>query len=464
MGEPKAVTSERLDSWKAIAEYLQRDVATVRRWEKSQGLPVRRVPGGRGRSVFAYREEIDEWLQSTDGPAEAAVDPVPASAIADPPPDALMPAAVETVAPPVTPRPPVAATAAPRYKAPWVLAGLVTVAVTVIAWVIGAPSAAESALSVRVENDAFVARSRDGVERWRYVFGADERGVAVNGSKPAIAIRNGDGGFIIGTAQRFAGPEDAPRGGQLLWLQRDGALHHSFEFTDSLDFEAGTYGGPWPITDYAVDNVRTVERVAVAAHHNNWWPSMVTILDADWKRTGTFVNAGWIESVYWVTPERLLISGFSNARDGGMVALLDASALDGQSPTWNPDDHMRCTSCGPGAPLKYLIMPRSELNQVTGSRFNRAILEPLADRMVISTIEIPAEGPDVVVAVYEFTHDLELLSARFGDQYWARHAALERDGRITHNRQNCPDSGGPRKIERWDPQKGWTTQRIERVQ
>jgi hypothetical protein len=52
---------QRLDSWKAIATYLKRDLATVRRWEKSLGLPVHRV-GGAGRSVFAYTSEIDMWL------------------------------------------------------------------------------------------------------------------------------------------------------------------------------------------------------------------------------------------------------------------------------------------------------------------------------------------------------------------------------------------------------------------
>ena len=37
----------RLDSWKAIAGHLGRDVRTVLRWEKERGLPVHRVPGGR---------------------------------------------------------------------------------------------------------------------------------------------------------------------------------------------------------------------------------------------------------------------------------------------------------------------------------------------------------------------------------------------------------------------------------
>jgi len=53
---------QRLDSWKEIADYLRRDVRTVIRWERERGLPVHRIPGGKRSVVFAYREEIDRWL------------------------------------------------------------------------------------------------------------------------------------------------------------------------------------------------------------------------------------------------------------------------------------------------------------------------------------------------------------------------------------------------------------------
>ncbi|MDP2389987.1 MAG: hypothetical protein Q8N52_06630, partial [Acidobacteriota bacterium] len=67
---------DRLDSWKAIADYLGRDIGTVRRWERLQGLPVRRVPGGRGSSVFAYASEIDDWLKGPQSEAPVASQPV----------------------------------------------------------------------------------------------------------------------------------------------------------------------------------------------------------------------------------------------------------------------------------------------------------------------------------------------------------------------------------------------------
>lgn len=53
---------KRLDSWKEIAAYLKRDVATVRRWEKREALPVHRHLHEKQGSVYAYTSELDAWL------------------------------------------------------------------------------------------------------------------------------------------------------------------------------------------------------------------------------------------------------------------------------------------------------------------------------------------------------------------------------------------------------------------
>lgn len=55
---------QRLDSWKEIGAFFDRDERTVKRWEKDRGLPVHRFPGTKGR-VFAYPDELTEWLKAT---------------------------------------------------------------------------------------------------------------------------------------------------------------------------------------------------------------------------------------------------------------------------------------------------------------------------------------------------------------------------------------------------------------
>ena len=53
--------SKRLESWKEIGAYLQRDVRTLGRWEKEEGLPIHRHSHKRRSSVYAYTSEIDAW-------------------------------------------------------------------------------------------------------------------------------------------------------------------------------------------------------------------------------------------------------------------------------------------------------------------------------------------------------------------------------------------------------------------
>src|SRR5271170_7577626 len=71
MAEPASSTpptvrpsEDRLDSWKEIAAYLDRDVTTVQRWEKREGMPVYRHLHDRMGSVYASRAELDSWTRS----------------------------------------------------------------------------------------------------------------------------------------------------------------------------------------------------------------------------------------------------------------------------------------------------------------------------------------------------------------------------------------------------------------
>ena len=57
-------SSDRLDSWKKIAVYLNRDVSTAQRWERREGMPVHRHLHDKQGSVFAYRSELDVWWAS----------------------------------------------------------------------------------------------------------------------------------------------------------------------------------------------------------------------------------------------------------------------------------------------------------------------------------------------------------------------------------------------------------------
>jgi TolB-like protein len=90
MGEPSfdiesasPPSDKRLDSWKEIAAYLNRDVTTVQRWEKREGMPVHRHLHEKRGSVYALAGELDVWAESRRlqvGEDDPLPEPAPAAA------------------------------------------------------------------------------------------------------------------------------------------------------------------------------------------------------------------------------------------------------------------------------------------------------------------------------------------------------------------------------------------------
>ena len=430
--QPPSEGNRRLDSWKAIADYLGRDVGTVRRWEKAQALPVRRVPGGRGRSVFAYTDEIDTWLREADLRGSPALVPLQFSLSAVPP--------------------------VWRWSA---AAAVAVLAITAGLLALTDRSFDDGRMTLQISELGVVAHDMAGAERWRHLFPTDQRTLPGQVGRQFVAFAGATPAAYVVTSHRLLSDQRV-LGGELLAFDRRGSVLQRFSFDDEHRLRGTVFGAPWAMTTLAAEENG---RIAVAAHHYLWEPSVVTLLDRAFTRKATFVHAGWIEALAWLRQDRLVVAGFQQARDGGMIGLLDPSAMNGQGPE-EPGSRFYCEDCGPDRPLRLAVMPRSELNLVTGSRFNRAVIEVLTDRLIARTVEIPEDSPSQGApdAIYEYSHDLELISATYGAQYWDKHRALEAAGKIGHTREQCPDRYGPRQIHVWDRASGWHTKVLHPIQ
>ena len=428
MHEQGPPVPERLDSWKAIADYLGRDVATVRRWERLHKLPVRRIAGP-GRSVFAYVSEIDEWLR--DRPANEIT-----NVTADEP-------NLVIKIPPTSDKRSI-------RRGPLISAGVLVA--SSLLWSISLLTSEPMPVRAEMKPDAIVALGKSGSQLWRYPFSPENRLVArVHYSEPLVLSDIAPG--VMSAVSYYELYDHRINSGQLLWLTPNGRLARTFAFDDSVVMGGKPYSEPWVISDFSVHESNGVRRIAVSARDNHWWPSLVTVLDAQWRRTGTFVNVGWVEQIHWLSADRLLISGFANPFDGGMVAVLDVGSLNGQSP---PGDEPKysCPSCGPAVPVRYVVFPRSEVNQASGQSLNKAVVTVEGGRVTVHTIEVNRNA-EAVETLYDFSPSLDLLSASYGDRYWEMHKELEAQGKITHTRERCPHRDGPQGMKVWEPGSGW---------
>src|SRR5215831_11156431 len=57
---PEPRPHKELNSWQDVASHLGVSVRTAQKWEKTLGLPIRRMPGPRGR-IVADPAELDQW-------------------------------------------------------------------------------------------------------------------------------------------------------------------------------------------------------------------------------------------------------------------------------------------------------------------------------------------------------------------------------------------------------------------
>src|SRR5579862_3301764 len=64
---PQNGQGRRLDSWKKIAAHFRRDVTTVQRWERREGMPIHRHLHSKQGSVYAFPAELDAWWESRRG-------------------------------------------------------------------------------------------------------------------------------------------------------------------------------------------------------------------------------------------------------------------------------------------------------------------------------------------------------------------------------------------------------------
>jgi tetratricopeptide (TPR) repeat protein len=71
---------QRLRGWKEIGRFFGVDERTAKRWEGQRGLPVHRVPGEPTAPVFAYVDELQDWVEGDRAAAQAPLMSAPSAA------------------------------------------------------------------------------------------------------------------------------------------------------------------------------------------------------------------------------------------------------------------------------------------------------------------------------------------------------------------------------------------------
>jgi hypothetical protein len=492
-----------LESWKEIAAFIGRDLRTAMRWAKEKGMPVRRVPGGKRGRVFAYAEEIREWLhqdgtgggiktgdceaadsETVDGKKKEVVSwakegkAAPLGVRAEP---LRFPNASErsevaaddlrAVAPAAV----LALSAAEdarrrRIRNWWVLGTVAAVLVLVVAVVarVRAVSGGATAQPITARLGGDFIEAKDGGERviWTHRFAEPVAIPAAAGFPDGrdlmrIADFYGDGqrevAAIVSLQKSPNRDETAASevdffsaGGQLRW-----------RYVPDRTFQFGTHAlkSPWAVHDLLVSNADGKSTLWVASNHHTWGNSFVVQLD---PRTGEeklrFVNTGIVYVLHEVrTAEKtyLLVGGFNNEW-GGSLAIFDEKRAFGASPQTTGSRH-ECLSCPAGVPDYYFVFPRTEINTLVGLNEDSVTdIQVTDDGIEVDKKERPNQGIEATIYLLSAQPPFRLISLRYNSDYDIRHRQWSAEGKLGHTLEDCPERKHPAPVRVWTPENGWT--------
>ena len=405
-----AISRERLDSWKEIADYLARDRTTVMRWERTAGLPVHRVHGGRGRSVFAYKDDIDQWLARQ--PAQ---------------PDEAMPEA----APDETQQ--LAARSSRRLA---LIATAAGVFIVLFSLVVSQARSSRIPASVSVRGNELVAVDAEGRDVWRVRLPQVDG--AIVPARIVLADVDGDGATDVLAALHLMthGRNDQ---GIVMLVESRGRVRWTRWLDDSYRFGNVEYGPAWFPVDMVVYDSGGERRIAVAYHHHTWWPGLVVTYDARGNPVARFVNAGWVMKLNISADSRhLLAAGISNNLGGAALAVLDAAKPEGMSPH-EGGSLPACANCPGGSPVSYFVTPWTELARPSDTPPVTVFVTPsgMIEWRAVQRAVPGGNWPEVIVAL---SPALQVVNASVNDLFV----------------EMSPDAWRYRPLVRhWSPSTGW---------
>ncbi len=409
----------RFSSWKEIAEYLDCDVKTAQRYEKLRDLPVHRVPGGQRSTVFAYRDEIEEWLKREKLPP--------------------LTGATEVQRPPTSRRGIVLAGAAAIL-----LAGAGVFSLTRRRRPIG---------KVELSDHDLIGRDRGGRELWRHTL-QDRPSLEPGGRLLRTVDWRGAGDPDAVAAVGYRSP--AVERSELLCYSPSGELRWKWTPTTKLlDFNGQPFEDVWYIQDMATARFGGRETLWVSIVNKIRWASAIYRIDPDGSAHLHFANHGYIILLAAVDDNkdpRLIATGINNAVDRPFAAVIGLTDPPSVAPPLGSPRY-RYANSPPGSPRRYILLPNSEFNIAKGEPY------PIPKQLDVSPNLVKVEPWDPLtnspLYIYEFDTHLRPLKARASAGTITQHRNQHRTGILDHPPETCRELLEPHVLRSWTSSAGW---------
>ena len=411
-----------LSSWKEIASYLDCDVRTCLRWEKDLGLPVQRLGESPRTRVFAYKEELDQWMADRANNNNSAGTDSPSI---------------------------------PKLRIPlgWritILAAIVLASAIAIYLI---SSADPQPADFKIQGSELIITNITGQELFRHDTGLEDlmpeeyyrdhfqvkkRDLEIESFRynyPQLIIKDID---ADGDREVLFSPQTQSEKNEekLLCLNCRGEVIWSYKTGRRLTFGERVYADHYRICNIWVKKFADTPdfRIFVVSIHNQDFPTQIVMLDSKGERLGEYWNSGRLMDLCFADLDRdgreeILVGGMNNEYKAPCLIVFDQDLMKGSSP--QKDLFFKCKELEEGQELFHVLFPVEE-----------EVIFPLVMES-ISLLELKENKTIEAMAKqsyteYYFGFDFIIRNIRLPHRYQIYYRLKVDEGRITepfdHNR------------------------------
>lgn len=378
-----------LTSWKEIAAYLDCDVRTCIRWEKTYGLPIKRLGKSPRSRVFAYVEELDSWMEERAKKNRIDNSKKPDPSTKSSIPFGWRPAVLAVIVltlvlavyllffnRPLVP---------PSHESVHLPEGELVNGTNPISADRPAVEKASQPADFKIDDSILIITDKDGRELFRFDTGIeemrdekyyrnhfknktynietnfDEKTLMKSVWHPHLIIRDLDrNGYnevlFVPQTKSNLGEEILfcfDRKGEKLWECRTGRRlkFGNIEYPDS----------------YGIDKLDTEdldgdgrEEVMLASAHRDDFPTQFLVLDFNGRKKGEYWNSGRMMDWEYIDIDRdgikeIIVAAMNNESAGPALIVFDRNFVEGSSP--QQKDFWTCKDLSPGREMYYVRFP-----------------------------------------------------------------------------------------------------------
>ncbi len=429
----KPVAEDLLSGWKAIAGFLDVDKSTAQRWVKSRGLPVRYLPGAKGK-VVAYAAELDAWLKSGCSTAPSTTiapgDGLVTSVAVEDTVEELSGAAEAVAVQPGTPLEPAIRRRTWLRNCAFGAVGLAVLAVARNRFGLSQ----RQPVSRHVDGANLTVMGEDGSALWRHTFPhqLDPEFYEPNKSVCVFADLDGDGGWQ--TLFKYA-PLDRPSERRLICFDARGEIRWEFLPGRTVKDNLGRQFQPpfWPHAYQVVQSSRArTANVVVSSNHHYSFADQVAVLNG---KTGRLLSEYWHRGhlLHMATLDlegrgepTVLLGGVNDALEYKQATLVAFDHRRIWGATRNPRGGLYFEGMAPGTEKCVVYFPRTPVGLT--QEFNLVNEVSVGPRSItVGVVEgITAKhGPNLT---YELDYSFRVINVLLSDDFLNSYAALQTAG------------------------------------